>query len=66
MIGKLISLSSIRYQKELTKIMRIDSCRKCGEILEVNKKCNMCNKANEFFVINVEIPLQNKLIHSVC
>ena len=29
--------------------MRIDSCRKCGKILEVSKKCTVCNKANEFF-----------------
>lgn len=29
--------------------MRIDSCRKCGETLEVNKKCNICKKDNEFF-----------------
>ena len=37
------------YQKEIAKTMRNDSCRKCGGMLEAKKKCNVCNKANEFF-----------------
>ena len=46
--------------------MRLDSCRKCGEMLEVNKKCNVCKKENEFFVINVDwLPL-SKFIYNVC
>ena len=63
--GKLVSLPSIMYQKEITKTMRNDSCRKCGGILEVNKKCNGCNKANEFFCHkcgNITI----EQIHSQC
>ena len=44
--GKLVSLPSIMYQKETTKTMRNDSCRKCGGMLEANKKCNICNKVN--------------------
>ena len=63
--GKLVSLPSIMYQKEITKIMRNDSCRKCGGMLEANKKCNICNKANEFFCHkcgNITI----EQIHSQC
>lgn len=30
-------------------MMRIDSCRKCGGVLEENKRCHICNKVNEFF-----------------
>jgi|CXWL01.1.fsa_nt_gi hypothetical protein len=40
------------YQKESIETMRIDSCRKCGNTLEVNRKCHICNKANEFFCHN--------------
>lgn len=52
--------------------MRSDSCRKCGETLEVNKKCNVCNKANEFFchkcgLVTIEqIHSQCMLIDSSC
>jgi len=52
--------------------MRIDSCRKCGETLEVNKKCSVCKKENEFFChkcgfITVEqIHSQCMLIDSRC
>jgi hypothetical protein len=45
--------------------MRIDSCRKCGAILEENKKCNVCNKANEFFCHNCG-DITTKQIHSQC
>jgi len=65
MIGKLISLPSIMYQKELTRTMRIDSCRKCGVALEVNKRCNVCNKANEFFCHNCGYTTTEQ-IHSQC
>ncbi len=29
--------------------MRVDLCRKCGAEQEVNKKCDICRKAKEFF-----------------
>ncbi|GKS67803.1 hypothetical protein YTPLAS73_13500 [Nitrosarchaeum sp.] len=45
--------------------MRIDSCRKCGKTLEVNKKCKICNHANEFFC-HVCGYAANEQIHSKC
>lgn len=45
--------------------MRIDSCRKCGKTLEVNKKCTICNKANEFFCHNCGC-VTIEQIHSQC
>ncbi|MDH3677881.1 MAG: hypothetical protein OEQ12_06220 [Nitrosopumilus sp.] len=29
--------------------MKTDSCRKCGTKLEVNKTCQICKEANQFF-----------------
>ncbi len=29
--------------------MKSSSCRMCGEELEVKKKCDICNQANQFF-----------------
>ena len=29
--------------------MKQDSCRRCGNELEVNKKCDICNKENQFY-----------------
>ncbi len=29
--------------------MKLDSCRRCGNELEVNKKCTVCNKENQFY-----------------
>ena len=29
--------------------MKQESCRRCGNELEVNKKCDVCNKVNQFF-----------------
>lgn len=45
--------------------MRIESCRKCGEILEVNKKCNICKKENEFFCHKCGF-ITVEQIHSQC
>ena len=45
--------------------MRIDSCRKCGKTLEVNKKCDVCNQANEFFCHNCGYTAVEQ-IHSQC
>ena len=28
--------------------MKQDSCKKCGEALEVKKTCNICSQANQF------------------
>lgn len=65
MTGKLVSLPSIMYQKVITKTMRNDSCRKCGGRLESNKKCNVCNKANEFFCHKCgDVTIEQ--IHSQC
>ncbi len=45
--------------------MRIDSCRKCGKTPEVNKKCKICNIANEFFCHSCgHITIEQ--IHSQC
>lgn len=44
--------------------MRIDSCRKCGGVQEVNKKCDICNKAKEFFCHNCGNITEQ--IHSQC
>ena len=45
--------------------MRTDSCRKCGAALEVNKKCNVCNKASKFFCHNCgDVTIEQ--IHSQC
>ena len=45
--------------------MRIDSCRKCGTGLEVNKKCDVCRKPNQFFCHNCS-DVTDEQIHSVC
>ena len=29
--------------------MKEDSCRRCGNGLEVNKKCDICSKENQFY-----------------
>ena len=29
--------------------MKQNSCRRCGNELEVNKKCDICNKVNQFY-----------------
>lgn len=29
--------------------MKQDSCRRCGNELEINKKCDVCNKENQFY-----------------
>jgi predicted amidophosphoribosyltransferase len=29
--------------------MKLDSCRQCGKEMEINKKCNICSEANQFF-----------------
>jgi len=29
--------------------MKSESCRKCGCELEMNKKCDICNQANQLF-----------------
>ena len=45
--------------------MRIDSCRKCGVELEVNKKCNICKEANQFFCHNCG-HITEEQIHLIC
>ena len=29
--------------------MKDESCRQCGHELEINKKCNVCSKPNQFY-----------------
>ena len=45
--------------------MRIDSCRKCGIELEVNKRCDACRAANQFFCHNCS-HVTDKQIHARC
>lgn len=45
--------------------MRMESCRKCGETLEVNKKCSVCKKENEFFCHKCGF-ITVEQIHSQC
>ena len=45
--------------------MRIDSCRKCGTELEVQKKCDVCRDTIQFFCRNCGNTADEQ-IHSVC
>ena len=45
--------------------MRNDSCRRCGNKLEISKKCDICDKPNQYHchVCGYE---SEKQIHSKC
>ncbi len=45
--------------------MKIDSCRKCGTELEVEKKCKVCNDEIQFFCHKCG-NVTDEQIHSVC
>ena len=45
--------------------MRIDSCRKCGTELEVEKKCDICRDAIQFFCHSCG-NIADEQIHSIC
>lgn len=45
--------------------MRIDSCRKCGVTLEVEKSCNICNEASQFLCHKCGNVTEEQ-IHSQC
>jgi len=45
--------------------MRIDSCRKCGTELEINKKYDICRDAIQFFCHNCG-NITDEQIHSIC
>ena len=45
--------------------MRIDSCRKCGDELKINQRCNVCDDAIEFYCLGCGTPTENK-IHPQC
>ena len=45
--------------------MSSDSCRKCGNKLEVNQKCNVCHNAIEFYCHECG-NITEKRIHSQC
>lgn len=51
------------------QIMKDISCRKCGEQLQVYKKCNVCFKPNQFtcgklgHTTDEEVHLQCMMVH---
>jgi len=45
--------------------MKQDSCRTCGETLQVKKTCNVCSQANQFFCHNCGYETEEQ-IHSQC
>lgn len=45
--------------------MRIDSCRKCGEKLEIQKQCSMCNEAILFWCLKCNYSTERQF-HSQC
>ncbi|HJJ23225.1 MAG TPA: hypothetical protein OQH54_05885 [Nitrosopumilus sp.] len=45
--------------------MKDNSCRQCGEGLEVNKNCKICSQANQFFCHNCGYVTEEQ-IHSQC
>jgi len=45
--------------------MRINSCRKCGTELEINKKCNVCREIVQFSCHTCD-HITDEQIHSVC
>ena len=45
--------------------MRIDSCRKCGVVLEIKRKCNICKKPLEFSCKKCKFETDEQ-IHSLC
>ena len=45
--------------------MRIDSCRKCGNELEINQRCDVCHDAIEFYCHGCGATTE-KQIHRQC
>jgi hypothetical protein len=45
--------------------MRTDSCRNCGNELEINQRCNICNDAIEFYCHGCGTTTE-KQIHQQC
>ncbi len=45
--------------------MRVDSCRKCGDRLEINKKCTICSSAIKFCCKKCNFESEEQ-IHSLC
>ena len=45
--------------------MKQDSCRKCGVVLEVKKRCDICSQANQFFCHNCDY-VSEEQIHFQC
>ena len=45
--------------------MRTDSCRKCGNELQVETKCNVCSKVNGFLCSSCGFQTE-KQIHANC
>ena len=45
--------------------MKIDSCRKCGEELEIQKKCSSCNEPITFQCVQCDL-LTDTRFHFQC
>ena len=45
--------------------MRIDSCRKCGNTLEIKQKCSICVEPIKFTCKNCRFETDEQ-IHSIC
>jgi len=45
--------------------MKDNSCRSCGNALEVKKTCNICSQANQFFCHNCGY-VSEEQIHFQC
>jgi len=45
--------------------MKDNSCRSCGNTLEVKKTCNICSQANQFFCHNCGY-VSEEQIHFQC
>ena len=45
--------------------MRNDSCRRCGNILEISKKCEICNEPDQYYCHSCGYESE-KQIHSKC
>ncbi len=45
--------------------MRLDSCRKCGTELGVEKKCDICRDESQFFCRTCSA-VTDEQIHTIC
>ncbi|MCH9659123.1 hypothetical protein K0U27_10650 [archaeon] len=45
--------------------MRLDSCRKCGAEMKINKRCEVCRNANQFLCL-ICSDITDEQIHATC